>query len=82
MDVTLCKNLPFPLVYYVCNTAYVQHMYCVCLCRWVVQALKLELTNCSGDDASLNVLSPSAIKSLLLQVLKPSAASSKKYSHR
>ncbi|KAK2190913.1 hypothetical protein NP493_65g06037 [Ridgeia piscesae] len=47
---------------------------------WVVQALKLELTNCSGEDASLNVLSPSAIKSLLLQVL--SLPTSKKYSNR
>ncbi|KAI0220911.1 Phosphorylase b kinase regulatory subunit beta [Lamellibrachia satsuma] len=36
---------------------------------WVVQALKLELSNCKGREMSLNVLSPSAIKRLLLQVL-------------
>ena len=41
--------------------------------------MKLELANCKGREMSLNVLSPSAIKRLLLQVLTFPA---KEESHR
>ena len=41
----------------------------VCLYSWIIQAMQLELNYMNQEESSLNTLSPSDIKNLLLQVL-------------
>ncbi len=50
------------------NTIHLTSDVCYC-CRWVMQAMRLELSYANDKEMALNSLSPSGIKKLLHQVL-------------